>query len=213
LFHRNFNVPALALGAALSLCAAESKSQPRAAAGPSEPKVATTQKSRAANHQRAEEREHPGRPVAGALQPLAGEEQAGAGVESRSATEPGADAADPLEPAERQARPSIWPYVIGGAGVASLGASLALATWGRQDDELLARCAPNCRRESVDHVKNLYFAADISLGVGVLALGAATYLYVASQPGSDDPTRDRSAVAVDVKPIRSGGFATLEGSF
>jgi len=107
---------------------------------------------------------------------------------------------------------SVWPFVIGGVGVASLGASLVFVTWGQHDNDLLDQCAPNCSGESVDHVKSLYLAADISLGVGVAALGVATWLYL-SNSGDADPSEDRAGLTVDVNPIPSGAFASVAGSF
>ena len=114
------------------------------------------------------------------------------------------------EPSERKR--SAWPYIIGGAGLASLGASVALVTWGRQDNELLDRCSPNCSQDSVDHVKNLYLAADITLGVGVVALGTATWLYF-TDSGSEPAPADRAGLTVDVKPTRAGAFGSVTGAF
>jgi hypothetical protein len=106
---------------------------------------------------------------------------------------------------------SIVPYIIGGAGVAAVGTSLLLAHWGREDNLLLDRCEPNCKQESVDHVSNLFIAADVTLGVGVLALGAATWLYL-TDSGSEQPPSER-AYRFDVKPMPSGGYASVRGAF
>lgn len=114
-------------------------------------------------------------------------------------------------PAPAATQTSIWPYVAGGAGLAALGTSVALATWGHHDFELLDRCAPNCRQSSLDHVRRMYITADISLGVGALALGIATWLYF-SEPTKTVPT-DQTALRLDVQPVRGGAFATLEQAF
>jgi hypothetical protein len=55
----------------------------------------------------------------------------------------------------------------------------------------------------------MYLVADISLGVGVLALGAATVVVLTS--GSSK--KKEAAYAVDVQPRPSGAFATVSGSF
>jgi hypothetical protein len=129
----------------------------------------------------------------------------------------------PLAPAARapvedapsgsgESRPTpLLAYVVGGAGLAAVGSSLLLAHWGREDNLLLDRCAPNCSRESVDHVRHLYIAADITLGAGVVALGAATWLYL-SRPEVED-TRSARTYRFDVRPIASGAFATVGRAF
>jgi hypothetical protein len=114
--------------------------------------------------------------------------------------------------AEPSRHVSIWPYVVGGAGLAALGASVAFATWGHTDFELLDRCAPNCKQDSVDHVRHMYIAADVSLGVGVVALGAATWMYL-STPKSAEPRADQAGNHFDLRPARGGAFATWEHSF
>jgi hypothetical protein len=107
---------------------------------------------------------------------------------------------------------SGWTYVVGGVGVAALGTSIALATWGHTDNQLLDQCAPNCSQESVDHVRHLYIAADISLGVGVVALGVATWMYF-STPRSAEPRADQAGNQFDVRIAPQGAFATWEHAF
>jgi hypothetical protein len=88
--------------------------------------------------------------------------------------------------------------------------------WGRKDNEQLAQCAPYCAPESVDHVRKVYLAADISLGVGIAALGtAATWLILggssSSPPKGEQTSKPR--YVVDVRPSPAGGFATFTGTF
>jgi hypothetical protein len=109
---------------------------------------------------------------------------------------------------------SAWPYVIGGVGLASLGTSVAFLTWGHHDNELLDQCSPNCSQESVDHVKSMYIAADVALGVGVVSLGVATWLYFSESSGTapaDHAQLDK--MQFDVMPLRGGAFATVEQAF
>ncbi len=105
----------------------------------------------------------------------------------------------------------VLAYVVGGVGLAAVGSSLLLAHWGSEDNLKLDRCAPNCSRDSVDHVSNMYLAADITLGAGVIALGAATWLYL-SHSGVEKPAREQ-AYRFDVQPTASGAFATVRGAF
>jgi hypothetical protein len=105
----------------------------------------------------------------------------------------------------------VLAYIVGGAGLAAVGSSFLLAHWGREDSILLDRCAPNCSRQSLDHVSTMYIAADVTLGVGVVALGAATWLYL-SRPEMED-MKSSQAYHFDVKPIASGAFATVGRAF
>jgi hypothetical protein len=124
---------------------------------------------------------------------------------------PPAPVAPHSEAAPSGAKTSAWPYVVGGVGLASLGVSVAFLTWGHHDSELLDQCSPNCSQDSADHVKQMYIAADISLGVGVVALGVATWLYLSEPPGA--APADHAQLQFDVQPLRGGAFATVEQTF
>jgi hypothetical protein len=104
----------------------------------------------------------------------------------------------------------VLAYIVGGAGLAAVGSSLLLAHWGREDNILLDRCAPNCSQESVDHVRSMYIAADVTLGAGVLALGAATWLYL-SRPEVED--EKAAAYHFDVQATAAGAYATVRRAF
>jgi hypothetical protein len=101
--------------------------------------------------------------------------------------------------------------MLGGLGVVGLGSYGLFTYWGKKDNELLATCSPNCPASSVEHIRKLYLVADISLGVGIVTLGAATIVALSSGP-SKEKTKS-SAYSVDVSPSRSGAFATVSGSF
>ncbi|HWO11666.1 MAG TPA: hypothetical protein VNN80_19360 [Polyangiaceae bacterium] len=117
----------------------------------------------------------------------------------------------PAHPDETEPTSSVLPYVIGGVGVAAIGTSFLLAHWGSDNNRELDSCSPNCSQESVDHVRRMYIAADITLGAGVVALGAATWLYFsgADREGSDDA----AAYRIDVRPTARGAMATMVGEF
>jgi len=108
--------------------------------------------------------------------------------------------------------PSAWPFVIGGVGVLGLGAGALLTYWGKSDNDALAACSPSCAPSSVDHIRNLYLAADISFGVGGAALGLATVLFLTSHPSSREAPPSTAAV-FDVRPTRSGAVASFQGVF
>lgn len=75
-------------------------------------------------------------------------------------------------------KPNIIPWVIGGAGVLFLGG--AGASWliaeSNRDDLDTAKCAPNCIPGDVDAVKTQRLIGDVLLGVGIVAIGVATYM-------------------------------------
>jgi len=123
------------------------------------------------------------------------------------------------EPPERQSTAGhpVAPWVLTGLGLASLGAFGVLTQWGRLDDQKLVKeCSPDCKPESIDHVRNLYLGAKISLGVGLAALGVATVLFISN--GSSDTREVASAkptqrYVFDVRPGPSGAVAGVSGTF
>jgi hypothetical protein len=79
-----------------------------------------------------------------------------------------------------------WPplvYVLGGVGVAALGSFGFFAIHGRSDEShLSSTCRPNCAEADLASVRRSYVVADISLGVAVVALGAATWVLLSGRP-------------------------------
>jgi hypothetical protein len=163
------------------------------------------------------------RSAAADVMPLAPGERNG--EETPVRTEPSPQRKMPIkEPApvastsdERPPRPdsngsgSAAPYLLGVVGVAGLGAYGAFTYWGKKDNQLLSQCSPNCSPSNLEHIRKLYLVADISLGVGVAALGAATFIALSSGSSKEKPSE--AAYVVDVSPTPSGAFATVSGSF
>jgi hypothetical protein len=88
------------------------------------------------------------------------------------------------------ARPvPVISYVLGGVGVAALGSFGLFAILGKVEEG----CAPNCTADEVGSMRRNYVIADVSLGVAVLSLGAATVLYL-TRP-STRPARAAPMVA------------------
>lgn len=104
--------------------------------------------------------------------------------------------------------PGATPYLLGGAALLAGGAYALMSTWARDDNEQLSRCAPNCSKGNVEHIRKLYLAADISLGVGIAAAvgSIATFLLSSSGSGSQDKS------AFSVQPQRTGALATFRGT-
>jgi hypothetical protein len=118
---------------------------------------------------------------------------------------------EPPPKTESSGGAGVAPYLLGGVGLAGLGAYGAFTYWGKKDNQLLSECSPNCSPASLEHIRKLYLIADISLGVGVVALGAATWIALSS--GSSKEKSSETAYVIDVKPTPSGAFATVSGSF
>ena len=107
------------------------------------------------------------------------------------------------------------PYVVATVGLAGIAAGALLTYWGKKDnDALLAECGQTqaCQPSSVDHIRTMYVAADISIGAGVVALGVATWIFATSHSTEDKPAA-RSAYVVDVHPTSTGAVASVAGSF
>ena len=106
------------------------------------------------------------------------------------------------------ARPSaVVPplaYVLGGVGVAALGSFAYFGLRGRSTED----CAPECSRSEVDRMRSQYLAADISLGVAVVSLGAATYVFF-SQRGASRAEAPRTA-RLQLQPSRRGAGLSVD---
>jgi hypothetical protein len=106
----------------------------------------------------------------------------------------------PAAPEAPRTRAGVPPltYVLGGLGVAALGSFAYFGLRGRATED----CAPECRQSEVDRMRSQYLAADISLGIAVASLGAATYVFF-SQRGAERAEPPRSA-RVQLGPSRRG---------
>lgn len=103
-------------------------------------------------------------------------------------------------------------YALGGVALAGLAGYGVFTYWGRKDNDMLGQCAPACEPSSVQHVRRMYLGADVSLGVGVAALVAASYVYLRSAPDVER-AGTRTALRLGVSPAPSGATAALSGAF
>jgi hypothetical protein len=121
--------------------------------------------------------------------------------------------------AEAQTGAPLSAYLLGGVGVLGVGGYFTLNLKGSaENDALAAFCAPDCRPESVRKVRNIYLMADVSLGIGIAALAASTYLFFRSpdSPEEEGSPRSRSGGGISglsIAPTSSGAFATVGGTF
>jgi hypothetical protein len=113
--------------------------------------------------------------------------------------------------------PTLGTYALAGLGALGVTGYYLFAIWAIGDDRLLARnCSPDCKPESVDHIRRLFLMSRVSLGVGVLAIGGATYLYLKnlwSRPGEVAASRRPPRYSLHLAPTTSGGWAAISGSF
>jgi hypothetical protein len=76
----------------------------------------------------------------------------------------------------------VLPYALVGVGVAALGSFTYFGIRGTSEaDDLAAGCGAtkSCSASQVDPVRHRLIAADVSLGISLLSLGAATWIFVA----------------------------------
>jgi hypothetical protein len=105
-------------------------------------------------------------------------------------------------------------YLLGALGLVGVGGYGLMTYWGRRDNTELNNCTPNCPTANVDHVRKMYLAADISLGVGIAALAASTWLFISSGSSSKKETASkRSPYVLDLRPTPSGALASVSGAF
>lgn len=76
-------------------------------------------------------------------------------------------------------RSSVVPLVLSGVALVAFGSFTYFGLHGLDaESDLERRCGPPCTREDLAPVRRDYLVADISLGVGVVAAGIATWLFL-----------------------------------
>jgi hypothetical protein len=116
-----------------------------------------------------------------------------------------AEAPRPPPPGPEKHATTGWAYVAAAVGVLGVGSfvGFGLSGWAYKQ-HLLDTCAPHCADSDVARVRLDYVVGDTSLGVGVVAAGIATYLFLSSgSPGS----------GVAVTPSRQGIDVAWAGRF
>lgn len=115
------------------------------------------------------------------------------------------------KPVEMHRPVPVSAYVFGGVSAAAAisGVAWGLSAWSLRS-ELEAKCAPDCREQPVNVLKQRALITDISWGVSAASLVTASVLYLLrpEQPVDGEP------VGVDVGWLPGGGAygtVTLEG--
>jgi hypothetical protein len=96
----------------------------------------------------------------------------------------------------------VLAYVLTGVGALALGSFAAFAITGKSAEHEMDGCKPYCKQSQADKMRLRYLIADISLGVGVVSLGAGGYLFL-SASASHEPTGT----------ALGGGSVSYRGSF
>ena len=124
--------------------------------------------------------------------------------------------APPSEPARNHRNLSVGPWVLVGAGVASLGAAAGVYLGLRQSalDEVASRCdATGCALEALaplDLARTYTVVAGVALGVGVAAVAGGVVWYLLARPHGESaaPRVARWGVA----PTVGGMLVSLQGA-
>lgn len=94
----------------------------------------------------------------------------------------------PEEPDDRSSGRStpILGWLFGGIGIVGVGSFAYFGIAAKNDlDNLKSTCAPFCDQGDLDSVKSRMLVADISLGVGIVSLGLATYFFLTHSSGAE----------------------------
>ncbi len=88
------------------------------------------------------------------------------------------DDAPPPSAADKPLLPTA-SWVLGGIGILALGSFGTFAILGQNEkDKLRTSCSPGCSDADVSTLRTDYIVADVSLGIGIVALGVATVLAI-----------------------------------
>lgn len=111
----------------------------------------------------------------------------------------------------RESHVNLTPYFFAGGALLGGGAYILLSSWARGDNSKLSQCSPNCSPSAVSHIRTLYTAADITLGVAAAAAVTSAALFIFTGSSSSSERTDRG-YALSVQPERNGALATVRGS-
>jgi hypothetical protein len=108
-------------------------------------------------------------------------------------------------PAESRPLFSTATWALGGIGVVGLVVFAGFAVKASADlSDLRQTCAPYCPSNDLDVVKREALAADISLGIGVVGLGAAAITLVVNHGAATT-----TGAILDVRPVAGGGVGQI----
>ena len=108
----------------------------------------------------------------------------------------------PAPETERSA--PIAAYVVGGLGLAALGAALYVQLDANRDArDLRDTCAPRCAQSDVDDLETRYNIARVTAAVGGAALVAGVVLFILHGSGGAKGTK--ASLPLSIHPVGAGG--------
>jgi len=94
---------------------------------------------------------------------------------------------DPSEPARRSFQVPRASYALGGVGVLALGGFTFFAVSGKSLENQLQECKPACAESRRAPIERDYLIADVSLGVGLVALGLSAWRVLSANQARPAP--------------------------
>jgi hypothetical protein len=100
-----------------------------------------------------------------------------------------------------------------GVGVVGLASSVWIGTTARSDEKELQEqnCKPYCGDAAVDSIRTRYLLSNISLGVGLVALGSATWVLLSGPNRPSEPVSDLAGLSLVAGS--DGAFASYGHQF
>jgi hypothetical protein len=112
---------------------------------------------------------------------------------------------------DQRSGPPTGSYVAAGVGIVALSSFIYFGLNASSEaSDLRRECKPNCPVDRVDDVRSKLVVANVSLGVGVAALGVAGVLWLVR--GSSAP-KSTNAVSFDLLPLGRGEGAQVVTTF
>jgi hypothetical protein len=126
----------------------------------------------------------------------------GAAGAAAGTTEPPADTS--------RSSPPIAAYVVGGLGIAALGAAGVMALLASSDArDLRSSCSPNCKQSDVDAIQTRYTINGVTAGVGGALLITGIVLLIVHGSGSARTGSSAPPPLLQLQPVAGGSAALL----
>jgi hypothetical protein len=120
----------------------------------------------------------------------------------------------PPAPPAPPATTGALAYGLVGVGALGVAGFTVFGLLGNsRQGELERTCAPNCQSGQIDAVRTQYLLADTCLGVGLVSLGLATYLFVKSHGQSSDDRNGTTSVSFIPRSTGAGGVLQLSTQY
>ncbi len=108
----------------------------------------------------------------------------------------------------------ILAYSLAGLGTLGVSGFAAVGLWGySQKRDFERSCAPFCSSSQVESVRTKYIVADACLGVGVVSLGLAAYLFLSEGKTAAGVSPSTTAVAISPSLFGHGAVVDMSGRF